>query len=73
MPVFPQLEIDRSNEYIIATMDLSKGTPVYNIPAEYKGFSVLVDYGVVRASSDQEQEEQGHQESDHQEHRTYQS
>ncbi|RIA81904.1 hypothetical protein C1645_836215 [Glomus cerebriforme] len=38
--------------YIIATMNLPKGTPVYNLPAEYKNFPVLIDYRIIKASKD---------------------
>src|SRR4051794_5484634 len=31
-------------EYIITAVNLTNGTPVHNIPAEYKGFHLLVDY-----------------------------
>lgn len=34
-------------EYIIASVNLTEGTPVHNIPAEYKGFPLLVDYGLL--------------------------
>ena len=37
--------------YIIATVNFPKGTLVYNLPAEYKNFPVLIDYGVMKASS----------------------
>ena len=32
-------------EYIITAVNLTNGTPAHNIPAEYKGFPLLVDYG----------------------------
>jgi hypothetical protein len=37
--------------YIIATVNLPRGTPVYNLPVKYKNFPVLVDYGTMRAST----------------------
>lgn len=37
-------------EYIIIAVNLPKGTPVYNIPAEYKGFPLLVHYGTFKPS-----------------------
>ena len=30
---------------------LPKGTPVCNLPVEYKNFPVLIDYGTMRAST----------------------
>ncbi|GES85456.1 hypothetical protein GLOIN_2v1761433 [Rhizophagus clarus] len=42
--------VDKKN-YIIATVNLPRGTPVYNLPAEYKDYSVLIDYGTMRAST----------------------
>ncbi|RIA82260.1 hypothetical protein C1645_835635 [Glomus cerebriforme] len=38
-------------DYIIATVNLPKGTPVYNLPVEYKNFPVLIDYGTMKAST----------------------
>jgi hypothetical protein len=37
--------------YIIATVNLPRGTLVYNLPAEFKNFPVLIDYGTMRAST----------------------
>ena len=37
-------------EYIITAVNLSKGTPVHNLPAEYKGFPLLVHYGTFKPS-----------------------
>ncbi|CAB4492062.1 unnamed protein product [Rhizophagus irregularis] len=42
-------------EYIIASVNLTEGTPVHNIPAEYKGFPLLVDYGAFKPSCDNRQ------------------
>ncbi|PKK57760.1 hypothetical protein RhiirC2_721012 [Rhizophagus irregularis] len=36
---------------IIAAVNLKDGTPVYNIPAEFKGFPVLINYGTIKPSS----------------------
>jgi hypothetical protein len=36
---------------IIAAVNLPDGTPVYNIPVEYKGFPVLINYGTIKPSS----------------------
>ena len=36
---------------IIAVVNLKEGTPVYNIPAEFKGFPVLINYGTIKPSS----------------------
>ncbi|RIA89711.1 hypothetical protein C1645_806102 [Glomus cerebriforme] len=36
---------------IIAAVNLAKGTPIYNVPAEYKGFPVLINYGTIKPSS----------------------
>ncbi|RIA91087.1 hypothetical protein C1645_822481 [Glomus cerebriforme] len=38
-------------EYIITAVNLPKGTPVHNIPAEYNGFPLLVHYGTFKPSS----------------------
>jgi hypothetical protein len=38
-------------DYIIATVNLPRGTPVCNLPVEYNGFPVIVDYGVMKAST----------------------
>ncbi|GBB95213.1 hypothetical protein RclHR1_00250011 [Rhizophagus clarus] len=38
-------------EYIIAVVNLTKGTPVHNIPAEYMGFPLLVNYGTIKPSN----------------------
>ncbi|EXX55119.1 uncharacterized protein OCT59_012832 [Rhizophagus irregularis] len=37
--------------YIIATVDLPNGIPVHEMPVEFKGFPVLVDYRAIRPSS----------------------
>ncbi|PKY32048.1 hypothetical protein RhiirB3_393752 [Rhizophagus irregularis] len=37
--------------YILATVNLPRGTPVYNLPVEYNGFPVIVDYGAMKAST----------------------
>ncbi|CAG8502764.1 2767_t:CDS:2 [Funneliformis caledonium] len=37
--------------YIIATVNLPRGTLVHNLPAEFKNFPVLIDYGTMRAST----------------------
>jgi hypothetical protein len=37
--------------YIIATVNLPRGALVYNLPAEFKNFPVLIDYGTMRAST----------------------
>src|SRR5690349_6115385 len=42
-------------EYIIASVNLTEGTPVHNIPAEYKGFPLLVDYGAFKPSCNNRQ------------------
>jgi hypothetical protein len=38
-------------EYIITAVNLPKGTPAHNIPAEYKGFPLLVEYGTIKPSN----------------------
>ncbi|PKY52575.1 hypothetical protein RhiirA4_425380 [Rhizophagus irregularis] len=38
-------------DYILATVKLPRGTPVYNLPVEYNGFPVIVDYGAMKAST----------------------
>ncbi|CAG8437444.1 6187_t:CDS:2 [Funneliformis mosseae] len=37
--------------YIIVTVNLSRRTMVHNLPAEFKNFPVLIDYGTMRAST----------------------
>uniref|UniRef100_U9UHY2 Trypsin-like serine protease n=1 Tax=Rhizophagus irregularis (strain DAOM 181602 / DAOM 197198 / MUCL 43194) TaxID=747089 RepID=U9UHY2_RHIID len=37
--------------YIIATVNLPRGTPVCNLPVEYNSFPVIVDYGIMKAST----------------------
>ncbi|EXX68410.1 hypothetical protein RirG_105430 [Rhizophagus irregularis DAOM 197198w] len=37
--------------YILATVNLPRGTPVYNLPVKYNGFPVIVDYGAMKAST----------------------
>ncbi|CAB5200396.1 unnamed protein product [Rhizophagus irregularis] len=37
--------------YILATVNLPRGTPVYNLPVEYNAFPVIVDYGAMKAST----------------------
>ncbi|RIA81764.1 hypothetical protein C1645_836447 [Glomus cerebriforme] len=37
--------------YIIATVNLPRGSLVYNLPSEFKNFPVLIDYGTMRAST----------------------
>ncbi|CAB4446967.1 unnamed protein product [Rhizophagus irregularis] len=37
-------------EYIITAVNLPKGTPVHNIPSEYKGFPLLVHYETFKLS-----------------------
>ena len=43
--------IVKGKEYIITVVNLTKGTPVHNIPAEYKGYPLLVNYGTMKPSS----------------------
>ncbi|CAB4420405.1 unnamed protein product [Rhizophagus irregularis] len=38
-------------DYILTTVNLPRGTPVYNLPVEYNGFPVIVDYGTMKAST----------------------
>ncbi|PKC11104.1 hypothetical protein RhiirA5_413508 [Rhizophagus irregularis] len=40
--------VDGKN-YIIATVNLPRGTPVCNLPVEYNSFPVIVDYGIMKA------------------------
>ena len=37
-------------EYIITAVNLPRGTPVHNIPSEYEGFPLLVEYGTIKPS-----------------------
>ncbi|PKK66128.1 hypothetical protein RhiirC2_754017 [Rhizophagus irregularis] len=37
--------------YIIATVNLPRGSLVYNLPSEFKNFPLLIDYGTMRAST----------------------
>ncbi|GBC06421.1 hypothetical protein RclHR1_06810010 [Rhizophagus clarus] len=36
---------------IIAVVNLKDGTPIYNIPAEFMGFPVLINYRTIKPSS----------------------
>ncbi|GBC07434.1 hypothetical protein RclHR1_07460010 [Rhizophagus clarus] len=38
-------------DYIIATVYLPRGTPIYNLPVEYNGFPLIADYGAMIAST----------------------
>ncbi|RIA94408.1 hypothetical protein C1645_818027 [Glomus cerebriforme] len=50
---FPLYTLEWSIEkiYVIAAVDLTKGTPIYNMPVEYEGFPLLIDYGTFKLSS----------------------
>ena|SRR5581483_12322836 len=37
--------------YIIATVNLPRGSLIYNLPSEFKNFPILIDYGTMRAST----------------------
>ncbi|RHZ66122.1 hypothetical protein Glove_309g86 [Diversispora epigaea] len=37
--------------YIIATVNLPRGTPISNLPTEFKKFPVLIDYGTMKVST----------------------
>ena len=42
--------IVEGKEYIITVVNLTNGTPVHIIPAEYKGYPLLVNYGTMKPS-----------------------